>query len=422
MPSTLGAAATSDAPMRPPLLRPNSGRMLAGVCRGLATHLGAPVGFVRLATVLVSVTGPGVVVYGFLWLTMARGEVPQDRVEPLVSRLPLSRRVLAVLGVVLLLAAGSAALALRALDPARLLPVLAIAGGLLLTWSMLDRGRRRSWLGDHDIGSRESLIRTGVGATLVFGGFVVLASTGRGVSGVRDVLLATLVVLFGVVMLAAPFVIRVWENMRIEQTARIRATEKADIAAHLHDSVLQTLALIQRSAEDPVSVQRLARSQERELRQWLFADTPTGETSIGAAVREAVTEIEDRSGVPVELVTTGDQPLQEHGQALVQAVREAVWNAVRHGRAPVTVYLEVGPSAVEVFVRDHGAGFDPEEIAEDRHGVRSSIIGRMERHGGSATVRRRDPGTEVALSLPHEHSENSEHSPEAAPAEEEVSR
>jgi signal transduction histidine kinase len=209
-----------------------------------------------------------------------------------------------------------------------------------------------------------------------------------------------LAVLAGVALIAAPWALRVWSDVRHEQAERARATERADIAAHLHDSVLQTLALIQRKAGDAGAVTQLARAQERELRAWLYAGPSDSDATLATAVVEAAHEVEDLHGTPIEVVSTGDRPLDDGGQALVRAVRESLLNAVRHGAPPVSLYLEVGPSGVEAFVRDHGPGFELDDIPEDRFGVRQSILGRMDRHGGTAAVRRLDQGTEVSLRLP----------------------
>ena len=231
-------------------------------------------------------------------------------------------------------------------------------------------------------------------------GVVALATQGQGFDVVVASALAAVAVLVGAAVIAAPWVVRLWQGLRHEQTERIRATERADIAAHLHDSVLQTLALIQRRADDQQTVVRLARSQERELRDWLYAGQQRSADSLASAVTAAAHEVEDLHGVPIELVVSGDRQLDPGGEALVKAAREAMLNAVRHGQAPVSVYVEVGPSGVEAFVRDHGPGFELDDIADDRHGVRESILGRMRRHGGSARIRRLDNGTEVELTLP----------------------
>ncbi|MDF8263132.1 ATP-binding protein [Luteipulveratus flavus] len=383
-------------PERPPLLRPRYGRLLGGVAAGVSHHLGLPVVAVRVFFAVTGVFLVGWVIYGFLWLTMPQGE--HGGAAPAPRAIP--KTILLIGGVVVLGSVATSAFVGLNIAPRAVLPVIAIVAGLLITWSMLDRSRREQWLAGGDLTRRESLVRIGIGSFLVLAGLALVASQGRGISGIRDVAIATLVVLVGVVLLGAPFAIRAWDDFRQEQTARIRATEKADIAAHLHDSVLQTLALVQRRSDDPVAVQRLARAQERELRQWLYADTAPAAATLASAVTEAAHEIEDLHGVPIDLVMTGDRPLDDQGAALVRALREALANAVRHAEPPVSAYVEVGPREVEAFVRDHGTGFDLDDVPGDRLGVRESIVGRMARHGGSATVRRRDDGTEVTLHLP----------------------
>jgi signal transduction histidine kinase len=244
------------------------------------------------------------------------------------------------------------------------------------------------------------MLRLGAGVVLAIAGIIGLAAVGRGLGGLWNVGVAAAAVLAGVALIATPWAVRLWNDLREEQARLVRATERADIAAHLHDSVLQTLALIQRKADDPAEVARLARAQERELRGWLYAGPRGSGASLATAVTEVAHEVEDLHGVPVELVVTGDRPLEEPGQALVRALREALLNAVRHGRPPVSAYVEVGPTLVEAFVRDHGDGFEVDAVPADRLGVRESIVGRMSRHGGSARVRRLEDGTEVALALP----------------------
>jgi signal transduction histidine kinase len=174
------------------------------------------------------------------------------------------------------------------------------------------------------------------------------------------------------------------------------------VAAHLHDSVLQTLALIQRSAGDPATVARLARAQERDLRSWLFEDAGKDPDTLAAALRAVAAEVEDAHGVHVEVVCVGDAPVTEEDRPLILASREAMTNAAKHsGAGIVDVYAEATPAGVDVFVRDRGVGFDPTQVADDRQGVRGSIVGRMERHGGSASVRSiPGDGTEVRLSMP----------------------
>ena len=215
--------------------------------------------------------------------------------------------------------------------------------------------------------------------------------------------------LAGLVLALAPWGLRLWRDLDGERAARVREGERAAIAAHLHDSVLQTLALVQRSSNDPTQVQRLARAQERDLRDWLYgsaggamsAADPGDSATLALAVRRVVAEVEDDYGVPVDVVLVGDMPMDDALAGLVAALREAVLNAVRHAGAPVSVYVEVTPGQVEAFVRDRGPGFDLALVPADRLGVRTSVIDRMHRLRGTATVRSSSgEGTEVALQLP----------------------
>ncbi|MDR3032393.1 MAG: ATP-binding protein, partial [Kitasatospora sp.] len=215
---------------------------------------------------------------------------------------------------------------------------------------------------------------------------------------------SSLAVVAGVLVLGGPSALRLWQDLGAERTARIRAQERAEIAAHVHDSVLHTLTLIQRRAEDPKEVLRLARAQERELRLWLYRPEAAAEAApdtLAEHLREIVAEVEDRHGVHLELVCVGDCPMDEKIASQMQAAREAMVNAAKYGGGgPVQVYAEVEGRTVSVFVRDHGPGFDPDDLPEDRMGVRESIIGRMRRNGGTARVRPApDGGTEVELEM-----------------------
>ena len=208
--------------------------------------------------------------------------------------------------------------------------------------------------------------------------------------------------------MVGPWVFRLASDLTAERAERVRTQERADLAAHLHDSVLQTLALIQKNANDGPTVARLARSQERDLRSWLYAGEATDERTVASALRGVAAEVEDAHGVSVEVVTVGDCPMSEALRPVVNATREAVTNAAKHaGTGQVDVYAEITDAAVDVFVRDRGQGFDPDTIAEDRYGVRNSIIDRMDRHGGSADVRSTPgEGTEVRLHLPRQQEDN----------------
>ncbi len=408
---------------RPPLVRQRQGKVIAGVAAGLAAHLGVPVVAVRVALVLTTIPfGAGLAVYVFLWATMREvgdvdpavtagtagtagtaataGTTGSGHHVDLASLRTWLRSgnqpvLLTLLGVAALAVAGALWFGSAGLDvhPEVILPVVAIVIGAIFFWSQLD---------DTDtLGARRPVrwiwLVVGLGLTIL--GLVGLLVQGTNLTELWQVAGAVLAALVGVVVLSAPWILRLWSNLRLEQAARIRATERADIAAHLHDSVLQTLALIQRQSGDAATVARLARAQERQLRSYLYDEDARAGT-LGAALTAAMGEVEDLHGVPVQLVVTGDRPMDAHLDALVKAVREATWNAVRHASPPVSTYVEVGPDAVEAFVRDHGAGFDLDTVPDDRAGVRESIIGRMERHGGTARIRRRADGTEVELRLP----------------------
>jgi signal transduction histidine kinase/phage shock protein PspC (stress-responsive transcriptional regulator) len=388
--------------------RPVQGRRLGGVCAGLAEHLNLNVRHVRLVFILASLGGgAGIVAYLFLWaLTPQSLENSQVAgAEDMAVGRPAHESVRNLLvGLGLLVVGGVLWAQQQGLDLhlGVFIPVLAVVVGAVLAWSKLDDAERERWL-VRDMGSggrRAGLVRLGIGIALASVGVVVLATQGLGLAGLWSVGIAAVAVLAGAALIAAPWGVRLWGDLRVEQTERIRETERADIAAHLHDSVLQTLALIQRKSGDPAEVVRLARSQERELRGWLYAGPVGSQASLASAVTEVAHEVEDLHGIPIELVVTGDRMLDAGGTALVRALREALLNAVRHGSAPVSVYVEVGPELVEAYVRDHGPGFDLADVPQDRFGVRESILGRMSRHGGSAGVRHLEHGTEVSLSLP----------------------
>jgi signal transduction histidine kinase len=209
---------------------------------------------------------------------------------------------------------------------------------------------------------------------------------------------AIIAVVLGLVV--GPWVLRLGHSLSFERAARIREQERAELAAHLHDSVLQTLALIQKRASDPREVAGLARRQERELRSWLLERPDPGEgASVATALERVAAEVEELHRVPIEVVTVGDGALNGRLEALVQAAREAMTNAAKFASSDrVDLYAEVEPDRVEVFVRDRGVGFDPDAIPPDRRGVRDSIIGRMERHHGRAAVHSRPgEGTEIEL-------------------------
>lgn len=391
---------------------------MAGVAAGLADHLGLGVGLVRVALiVMIGAGGAGIAVYAFLWGLAPQSDAPSSaRVVPAAVRGraepapdaggPEPKRALGrpgwliVGGGLVVLLGVVIQLGVR-VDGAFWLPLLLLGVGAVFAWSQLDASTRRAWAPGDPKRRGWTLARVIAGVVMAVVGLVLLTTRGQGLADLWDVIVAVLVVLLGVGFIMTPYAARLWRDLRAEQAARVRATERADIAAHLHDSVLQTLTLIQRRSVDP-QVTRLARAQERELRQWLFAGDRAPSAGLASAATEVAHEVEDRYGIPVDVVFIGDSPLDAGTTALVAALREALVNAAIHGAPPISAYLEVGPERVEAFVRDRGEGFELDVIPTDRQGVRESIIGRMERHGGSARVRSMDSGTEVGLVLPRQ--------------------
>jgi signal transduction histidine kinase len=240
----------------------------------------------------------------------------------------------------------------------------------------------------------------------------LFALRGGSLGMARDLTFAGLLGVAGLGVVIGPWVHRLGTDLAAERAERVRSQERADVAAHLHDSVLQTLALIQKNASDGPTVARLARAQERDLRAWLYAGESTvpgrGGDTVAAGLRAAAAEVEDTHGIAVDVVVVGDGALTEAARPAVAAAREAMVNAAKHARVDrVDVYAEVTPGRLEVFVRDRGVGFDPAAVPADRHGLAHSIIDRMSRHGGTADVRSTPgEGTEVRLSLPLQEDED----------------
>lgn len=252
-------------------------------------------------------------------------------------------------------------------------------------------------------GVAAALAQVALGVGLVVAGVAIFLVTTPSVASPGAGILATAAIIVGLVMVFGPWWWRLTHDLGMERQERIRTQERAEVAAHIHDSVLQTLTLIQRNSSDAKKVATLARSQERELRNWLYG-TPEldPDESLTAALERVRDEIEYLHGVAVETVEVGDCPVDERLVALVLSSREALANAARHsGASAVSAYLEVEPHQVTVFVRDRGKGFDLEEVPSHRRGIADSIIGRMDRHGGKAVVHS-EPGmgTEVELVMP----------------------
>ncbi|MDR2253338.1 MAG: PspC domain-containing protein [Bifidobacteriaceae bacterium] len=390
----------SSATVKPPLRRPTTGRVLGGVAAGLADSWGVKRSRVRWVFAGFGVFLVGLVLYLWLWLTVpsADAAAPPPALARLAPRLrdpvrsrPATRLVagLALLGVAALLAvalAGSPTL-LRGI-----LPALILGGAVWLAWSQLDKA---------DPGTRRgpvSWLRLAAALTLVVVAATLLVSRGGEPESVVAALMAGLVALAAVALVLAPWALRLINALADQRAATAREAERADITAHLHDSVLQTLAVIRSRADDPGTVRRLARAQERELREWLYRDRSEPGVSVAAALRAVAGEVEDITGVEVGVVLVGDQRPSTALDALVGATREALLNAARHGAPPVSLYAELSPAAAQVFVRDKGRGFDLGAVPPDRLGVRESILGRVRRQGGHAEIRSTPGrGTEICL-------------------------
>lgn len=431
-------------------------RVVGGVCAGVGRWLGVDPTIVRLAAVLLALAnGLGAVLYVAAWVLLpedpTEAGAPSDQAGSQrdgaggwaggVERRSLERAVaLGLITLGMLLVIRSAA----PVFPDQLVwPATVAAAGVGLVWARADDADRARWReaagrlpGDPlaVLGGRGGWgwARIFVGATLLVLGLYwflrtneALSSVGGDIGRIGFAILATAL---GIVVLLGPWIARLIRQLSDERRERIRSEERAGMAAHLHDSVLQTLALIQRQAEAPQRARSLARRQERELRAWLYGGRSAGDgpdDSLAAALDQISDDVEADHDVTVDVVVVGDRVLDEPGHALVAAVREAVVNAAKHsGEDEVSVYVEVGAAApdrgtdredagrarsgmpsrdvveVEAFVRDRGRGFVLNDVPGDRRGIADSIIGRMARYGGVATLRSTPgEGTEVSLHI-----------------------
>ncbi len=406
-----------------PLRRDPAAGIVGGVLAGIAAQLGWDVRLVRVLFLVGVVVTGGLLLaaYAVGWLLIPAAQ-SGGRAAP--APIPGRRRGWQLgLGVGLLTTSGL--LVFRELglwwSDAVVWPlVLAVAGATLL-WAQSRRADATAAAGpvapraerapsDQSApaaaltpASRlRDLYRGGFGVALVVGAALLFLSQVDALGAARDAAFTAIVAIFALALILAPFIWRLGRSLAAERAERVRSQERAEMAAHLHDSVLQTLTLMQMRADDPREVAALARRQQRELRAWLAAGGEAGEDRFAAALRAAAEEVEDAYRITVDVVAVGDADLDEPAAALVAATREALTNAAKFAAeaGPVSVYAEVGPEQIEAFVRDRGPGFDPDRLPEDRRGVRESIVGRMQRHGGTATiVSVPGSGTEVVLSI-----------------------
>jgi signal transduction histidine kinase len=336
-------------------------RIVAGVCGGLAATLGVDATLVRLVFALLALAGGAGILLYLALIVYTHGRVgigaPLVAAAAALLLLALGLSVIAVVGVSLIVA-GLATILVRggSIRPGGTLPILGIV--LLVVGAVIFLGRG------------------GVSFSLVAPGSLIGA----------------------LVLVVGPWI---WQLVA-ERTERIRLEERAEVAARIHDSVLQTLALVQRHASDPTRVSAVARRQERELRRWLYGGGFGSAETLADALAEAATDVEELHGVRVELASAGDVPLDESVAQVVLAAREAMTNAAKFsGADEISVYEETTDATVSVFVRDRGVGFDRSAVPADRRGLSESIEARMQRAGGTAAVTAKPgEGVEVELTLP----------------------
>lgn len=414
---------------RPALCRPVPGTVLpgkdgvvAGVAAGLALHLKMPLWLVRLILVALAPTGVSILFYAWLWIFVPRGNPWGEVGVPFSGDSRLANpnaqlkgyfgsngrwqnvtvpAILLALGLITIAVLGAYSGPKIMNDLRPLIAIVVLITGIALIWVGASAG------------SSPNELRMGrfLGFAIP-GALLVIFAVMFGLSGtisLGDALrggFITLVVIAALSLAVLPLWARFWMSYKASLAEQTRQTVRADMAAHLHDSVLQTLALIRARADDAPEVAKLARAEERQLRAWLYEDRGYADASLSQIIKDLAGEIEDRYGVVLDTVTVGDAVPGSWSEPLVAATREALTNAARHGKPPFSMYLEVGTHAVECFVRDHGDGFDIAAIPQGHQGVKHSIIERLERHGGAATIRSGPGGCEVAMKVPRQTGEN----------------
>ncbi|PRQ11390.1 ATP-binding protein [Corynebacterium sp. 13CS0277] len=396
----------------PRFVRPRGGRAVAGVAAGLSAQFRLNVALVRVAFLLLSVLGGiGVAIYALLWVATpsAAGQAPE---YPFPSVGGSSRGAAAPPGdlaagathrsrgwaLVAFLAGLLSVMTLSSasgLVASMFFPFLVVGVGAMLAWQSYDRGLAAG-------NKKTSALFMSGGAMLVVIGIIIVVVNWEHQQALVSSILAVVITLMGVIGLGLPLWLRLWDSLLQERLVRAQEKQRAEIAARLHDSVLQTLALIQQRAQDPAAVARLARGQERQLRAWLF-DAPAQADSLFVSLADAAGDVEDLYGIRVTVVTVGDDvPPQPLVEALTGATRESLVNVAKHaGVDSADLYVENFDGQVDIFIRDRGRGFDPEAVPADRQGVASSIRARVEAAGGTTRITSSPGrGTEIALSCP----------------------
>jgi signal transduction histidine kinase len=369
----------------------------------MARHLGRRPSTIRLWALALTVCGgAGALLYLWLWALVPLEASEGARETPVRRRVPAAWLLVtaAVLAALLLLVVIGSARYPAASIVVTASAMIVLAVGAVAWEQFVDvKGNART--------HSASAVRITAGVLLLAMVFVIPA-----VGGVRngfELVLLVITLLAGVVVLLGPWGIRLWQELIAERTKRVREEQRAEIAAHLHDSVLQTLALIQNRAGASSEVARIARAQERELREWLYAGEGIVESDLGTELRDFAAALELDHPVRIEVITVGES-IERAGSEIAAAAREAMLNAARHAGGEVSVYVESSATTLDVYIRDRGAGFTLAAVPDDRLGVRESIVGRMRRAGGRATVGpgAAGVGTEVHLHQEHTTRDNAE--------------
>lgn len=411
MPPTSSATtrAFGQIPPAPELHRVSQGKVLSGVCAGLAAHLGVSPTTVRVIFALSCLAlGSGAAAYIALTVFTDQVASPSEASNPIADR-HRPPQVIPVRTIDRLLVPAAFVLCIIGVgvSPTLGVTMIFVLGGALLVWRTF--GPETT-----EISGRINTRSPGFAQWIGMLGGLVLITIGLGFWAYRTwahagsesflpALVAALALVTGVILVLIPLWLKLWSTADTAARERAATEERARIAARIHDSVLQTFTVIQRQS-DQQEIARLARTQERQLRQWLFgAEESISTGTLFGGLRVACGEVEDLFGVQIRPVCVGDDvPVHDALRSLLFAGREAMVNAAKHsGCQEISVFCEIGASGVDLFVRDRGPGFICADIPEDRQGVRGSIIGRMNAVGGTAIVDSTSSGTEVSVHLPH---------------------